>query len=53
MNALWQEGVETADATDYRRLIKHNNAQAAIVTAEHGRSFIHRLRRANPKPVSS
>jgi GT2 family glycosyltransferase len=48
--ALWQEGIETADAIDYRGLLKHKNARAAIVSRPSmGAAFIHRLRRANPK----
>lgn len=47
--ALWQEGIETADAVDYRRLLKHKNVAAAIVSRPSmGAAFIHRLRRANP-----
>jgi glycosyltransferase involved in cell wall biosynthesis len=47
---LWREGIETADAVDYRRLLKHKNVTAAIVSRPSmGAVFIQRLRRANPK----
>lgn len=48
--ALWKEGIETAEAVDYRRLLKNEKVKAAIVsrpsTAE---ALIHRIRRVNPK----
>ncbi len=48
--ALWKEGIETADATDYRRLLKHKNVKAAIVSRPSmGDALIHRIRRANRK----
>ena len=48
--ALWKEGIETADAVDYRRLLKHKNVKAAIVSRPSmGAAFIHRIRRVNPK----
>ena len=48
--ALWQEGIETADAVDYRRLLKNRNVKAAIVSRPSmGTVFIHRIRRVNPK----
>lgn len=47
--ALWQAGIETADATDYRRLLRHSNISAAIVSRPSmGSTFIHRIRRVNP-----
>ncbi len=47
--ALWKEGIETADAVDYRRIIKHPQLKAAIVSrASMGSVFVHRLRYANP-----
>lgn len=47
--ALWREGIETADAVDYRRLLKNENVIAAIVSRPTmGSALIHRLRRANP-----
>jgi glycosyltransferase involved in cell wall biosynthesis len=48
--ALWKEGIETADAVDYRRLLKNKNVLAAIVSRPSmGSALIHRLRRVNPK----
>jgi glycosyltransferase involved in cell wall biosynthesis len=48
--ALWKEGIETADAIDYRRLLKHKNVKAAIVSRPSmGAAFIHRIRRVNSK----
>jgi GT2 family glycosyltransferase len=48
--ALWQAGIETADATDYRSLLKNKNISAAIVSRPSmGSTFIHRIRRVNPK----
>ncbi len=48
--ALWQEGIETADAVDYRRLLKQKNVKAAIVSRPSmGTALIHRIRRVNPK----
>jgi glycosyltransferase involved in cell wall biosynthesis len=47
--ALWQAGIQTADATDYRRLLKNKNISAAIVSRPSmGSTFIHRIRRVNP-----
>jgi GT2 family glycosyltransferase/glycosyltransferase involved in cell wall biosynthesis len=47
--ALWQEGIETADAVEYRSLLKHENVRAAIVSRPSmGSVFIHRIRRTNP-----
>jgi glycosyltransferase involved in cell wall biosynthesis len=47
--ALWQAGIETADPTDYRRLLKNKNISAAIVSRPSmGSTFIHRIRRVNP-----
>lgn len=48
--ALWKEGIETADAEDYRHLLKHKNFKVAIVSRPStGSALIHRLRRVNPK----
>jgi glycosyltransferase involved in cell wall biosynthesis len=48
--ALWKEGIETADAVDYRHLLKNENVKAAIVSRPSmGATFIHRIRRVNPK----
>lgn len=48
--ALWKEGIETADAVDYRRLLQHENVKAAIVSRPSmGAALIHRIRRVNPK----
>lgn len=48
--ALWKEGIETAEAIDYRRLLKNQNVKAAIVSRPSmGAAFIHRIRRVNPK----
>lgn len=47
--ALWKEGIETADAVDYRRLLKNKNVKAAIVSRPSmGAALIHRIRRVNP-----
>jgi glycosyltransferase involved in cell wall biosynthesis len=47
---LWKEGIETADAIDYRRLLKNKNVKAAIVSRPSmGAALIHRIRRVNPK----
>jgi GT2 family glycosyltransferase/glycosyltransferase involved in cell wall biosynthesis len=47
--ALWQQGIETADAVDYRNLLKHENVKAAIVSRPSmGSVFIHRIHRINP-----
>jgi glycosyltransferase involved in cell wall biosynthesis len=46
--ALWKEGIETADAVDYHRLIKQRNARVAIVSRPTmAEVFIHRIRRAS------
>jgi GT2 family glycosyltransferase/glycosyltransferase involved in cell wall biosynthesis len=46
--ALWQAGIETAEATDYRELLSHKNVKTAIVSRPSmGRVFIPRIRRAN------
>ncbi|MGH9928971.1 MAG: glycosyltransferase [Pyrinomonadaceae bacterium] len=48
--ALWGEGIETADAVDYRRLLRNKNVKAAIVSRPSmGSAFIHRIRRVNPQ----
>jgi GT2 family glycosyltransferase len=47
--ALWKEGIETANAVDYRQLLKHRKVSAAIVSRPSmGEVFIHRIRRINP-----
>lgn len=47
--ALWREGIETADAADYRRIVSQPNVKAAIISrASMGSVFVHRIRRANP-----
>ena len=47
--ALWQAGIETAEATDYRSLLKNKNIRAAIVSRPSMAStFIRRIRRVNP-----
>jgi glycosyltransferase involved in cell wall biosynthesis len=47
--ALWKEGIETADAVDYRSVLKHPAVKAAIISrASMGSVFVHRLRRDNP-----
>jgi glycosyltransferase involved in cell wall biosynthesis len=49
-SALWKEGIETADAVDYRRLLKDKNVVAAIVSRPSmAEVFIRRIRRANPR----
>ncbi len=46
--ALWQQGIETADAIDYRRLLKNKNVKAAIVSRPSMAGvFIRRIRRVN------
>ncbi|HLO00396.1 MAG TPA: glycosyltransferase [Pyrinomonadaceae bacterium] len=48
--ALWKEGIETADAADYRRLLRDKNVHAAIVSRPSmGAAFMHRIRRVNAK----
>jgi len=48
--ALWKEGIETADAVDYRRLLKHKNVKAAIVSRPSiGKALVRRIRRVNPE----
>jgi glycosyltransferase involved in cell wall biosynthesis len=48
--ALWKEGIETADTTDYRRLLKTRKVQAAIVSRPTvAEALIPRIRRANRK----
>ncbi|HXL80263.1 MAG TPA: glycosyltransferase [Pyrinomonadaceae bacterium] len=47
--ALWKEGIETADAIDYRRLLQNKNVKLAIVSRPSmAEALIHRIRRANP-----
>jgi O-antigen biosynthesis protein len=48
--ALWKEGIETAAAVDYRRLLKDRNVKTTIVSRPSmGEVWIHRIRRVNPK----
>jgi len=48
--SLWKEGIETADAVDYRQLLKRKNTVAAIVSRPTmATAFIHRIRRVSPK----
>ncbi len=47
--ALWKEGIETADAVDYRQLLKQKNVSTAIVSRPSmGTVFIRRIRRLSP-----
>jgi glycosyltransferase involved in cell wall biosynthesis len=49
-SALWKEGIETAEAIDYRRLLKDKNVAAAIISRPSMAGvFIHRIRRTNPR----
>lgn len=46
--ALWKGGIETADAVDYRRLLKSRNVYAAIVSRPTvAEAMIPRIRRVN------
>lgn len=46
--ALWKEGIETADAVDYHRLIKQRDPGVAIVSRPTmAEVFIHRIRRVS------
>jgi GT2 family glycosyltransferase/glycosyltransferase involved in cell wall biosynthesis len=46
--ALWKEGIETADAVDYRRLIRQRNVKVAIVSRPSmAEAFIRRIRRTS------
>lgn len=48
--ALWKVGIQTADAVDYRRLLKDPTVKAAIVSRPTmGQVFIKQIRRAAPK----
>ena len=48
--ALWREGIETADAEDYRRLLKTRNVQVAIASRPTiAEAIIPRVRRTNKK----
>ena len=48
--ALWKEGIQTADAVDYRRLLKNKDVKAAIVSRPSmAEAFIHRIRRVDPR----
>lgn len=48
-SALWKEGIETADAVEYRRLLKDKSVVAAIISRPSmAEVFIHRIRRVNP-----
>jgi len=49
-SALWKEGIETADAVEYRSLLKNENVVAAIISRPSMAGvFIHRIRRVNPR----
>jgi GT2 family glycosyltransferase len=49
-SALWKEGIETADAVDYRRLLRDKQVVAAIISRPSMAGvFIHRIRRVNPR----
>jgi GT2 family glycosyltransferase len=49
-SALWKAGIETAEAVDYRRLLKTGNVKATIVSRPSmGEVFIQRIRRVNPR----
>ena len=49
-SALWKEGIETADAVDYRRLLKNKKVAAAIISRPSMAGvFIPRIRRTNPR----
>ena len=46
--ALWKEGIETADPVDYRRLLNAKGTTAAIVSRPYvAEAMIHRIRRVN------
>ena len=48
--ALWKEGIETAEAVDYRRVLSQPNLRAAIVSRPTmGEAWIRRIRRLNPQ----
>jgi len=48
--ALWKEGIETADAIDYRRLLRDESVKTAIVSRPGpAAALIHRIRRAMPR----
>lgn len=48
--ALWREGIETADAVDYRRLLRNKNVRVAIVSRPSmAEALIYRIRRTNPR----
>ena len=47
--ALWKEGIETAEAVDYRSVLKHENVCAVIVSRPTmGEAWFRRIRRLNP-----
>lgn len=47
--ALWKEGIETADAVDYRHLLRNKNVKSAIVSRPSmAEVFIPRIGRVNP-----
>jgi glycosyltransferase involved in cell wall biosynthesis len=49
-SALWKEGIETADAVDYRRLLNDKKVVAAIISRPSMAGvFIPRIRRTNPR----
>jgi glycosyltransferase involved in cell wall biosynthesis len=48
--ALWRAGIETAEAVDYRRLLRNQKVLAAIVSRPSmAEVFIPRIRRTNPR----
>ena len=48
--ALWKAGIETADVTDYRRLLKDKSVCVAIASRPSiAGAIIHRVRRINPQ----
>jgi GT2 family glycosyltransferase len=48
--ALWEAGIETTDAVDYRKLLKHERIQTAIVSRPTmGEVWMRRIRRVSPK----
>jgi glycosyltransferase involved in cell wall biosynthesis len=48
--ALWKAGIQTADVTDYRRLLKDKSVCVAIASRSSiAGAIIHRVRRINPE----
>jgi len=47
---LWKEGIETADAVDYRHLLRNQKVVTAIVSRPRvAEAMLHRIRRVNPR----